>query len=64
MFPILIVVDAKMQTDPVEELIVLASSSYIDGSGRRELALVALKEKKKTTPGRNEQRTKNGTRSR
>jgi len=46
-----------MQTDPVEELIVLASSSYIDGSGRRELArCVKKKEKKKATSGRNEQR--------
>jgi len=63
MFPILIVVAAKMQTDPVEELIVLVSSSYIDGSGRRELAR-CVKGKEKTTSGRNEQRTKNGTRSR
>jgi len=45
-----------MQTDPAEELIVLASSSYIDGSGRRELAR-CVKRKEKSYIGK--ERTKN-----
>jgi len=35
-----------MQTDPAKELIVLTSSSYIDGSGQRGLARCAKGKKK------------------
>lgn len=62
-FPVLIAVAAKMQTNPAKELIVLTSSSYIDGSSRRGLARCAKRKKKLHREGTSKER-RMGSRSR